>query len=120
MKREQLHRLTFGDPESIEVRNRARRNAECLDLLDQPFEVRIEELKKILERNPNPWRININKHVGEDWLVASFGADPKGRQWILTTDAVPCSQHEGNAEDDALFCALAKSVMVELLERLGV
>ncbi len=63
--------------------------------------------------------MNIGKNVGDDWLVANFGNDSKMQEWILTTDHVHVSEYEGSAEDDAMFCALAKSVMSELLERIG-
>lgn len=111
-------KLTFGDPASIKIRDIGRANAEALELMGSTFEERLKKLREIVARNPNPWRINIMKNWGDDWCIASFGADSKRREWILTTDHVRCSEYEGDAEDDAMFCALAKSLMPELLKRL--
>ena len=93
----------------------ARRQREAIE-----FDALVAEMREILAENPNPW-IAVNKFDGSNWLVASFGEKADGnsyRKWYVTTDSVHASEHCGDAESDARFCALAKNLMPLLIERL--
>ncbi len=90
----------------------ARRQREAIE-----FDAMVAEMREILAENPNPWKVT-NKNDGENWLIAPFGHDDKGASWFLTTDHVHCSEYSGDAESDAKFCALAKTLMPLLIERL--
>jgi hypothetical protein len=80
------------------------------------FDALVAEMLEILAENPNPWRVDNN--CGDNWLIASFGEDQDGKHWYLTTDYVRASEYCCDAESDAKFCALAKTLMPLLIERL--
>lgn len=113
--------LKFGDPESIRLRDIAAINSEAVyraHALPSDLPAMIEEAKKLLANNPNPWRVNTKANIGQDWLLASFGNDQHCVEWILTTDRVRASEYEGDAESDAQFCALAKRLVPALIDAL--
>lgn len=58
------------------------------------------------------FKVDVIENIGENWMIADFGADEDGKHYILTTDHVRCSEyHEisGGAKYDAeLVCRLLK------------
>jgi len=74
--------------------------------------------KRVNDAQVGPWRTDTMKNVGENWLVATFGADSDG-DWIVTTDRLAASRTNGaTAKDDATFVAHAREDVPRLCAEL--
>jgi len=54
------------------------------------------------------FKTDLKKNTGTNWLIADFGLDPDGEEYILTLDNVHASEVmgvSGNAKGDAELCA---------------
>lgn len=65
---------------------------------------------------PAPWTHCGHEKLGRNWTIASFGADAKGRKWLLTTEHIRASEMYGDARVDAEFCAIARVLLPRLIE----
>ena len=58
------------------------------------------------------FKVDVIKNIGDNWLIADFGADEDGEHYILTTDRVHASESDevmlGAKEDAELVCRLLK------------
>ena len=73
--------------------------------------------EELLPMMTGPWRTDEPRKFGDNWLVANFGADQEGREWLLTTDCVRASEYSGDARADAEFCAIARVLIPRLIAR---
>jgi hypothetical protein len=83
---------------------------------------RLDEWARLASRaSTGPWRIDLSKNVGNNWLVAEFGGDDDGHSYIVTTDNVHASELEGHgAKADAEFVAAARVALPVLIEAVRV
>lgn len=67
-----------------------------------------------------PWRTNTADHMGEDWLLGTFGHDEgRNADMILTTDRVHASQVGGDgAAADVDFIVLCRNNIEQIVDGL--
>ena len=54
------------------------------------------------------FKVDTMDNFGNNWMVANFGAEDDGKEYILTTDSVHCSEYAGitrGAKGDAELVA---------------
>lgn len=67
-----------------------------------------------------PWRCNTAAHMGEDWLLGTFGYDEeRNADMILTTDRVRASEYDGDgAAADVEFIVLCRNNIEQIVDAL--
>lgn len=75
---------------------------------------RVEGLHR--KATTGPWKADVIENTGENWLIGTGYCDrDKVGDWIVSTDDVPCSEHNGaDAQDDAEAIAEMRNLLPEI------
>ena len=69
----------------------------------------------------NIFKVDTSDHIGDNWLVADFGADDDGQSYIVTTDRIHASESaeftNGARADAELVCRLLNDHYRAIAER---
>lgn len=66
-----------------------------------------------------PYKVDTVENIGDNWLIADFGTDMDGKNYILSTNYVHASEShqytKGAKEDAELVCALLNRIYHETI-----